>query len=258
MGYYTYTIYFVDGHYYHGSHKYSGGDPLTDGYFGSPVTHREKWLTTMYWKEVTGMFGSQKEVSFAEQENIRPVFRTDPFCLNTNCGGLISPERALAGSLKGGKTTGTRCKMNKTGICDPANQEKGRVTARKRSVGFFDANFQQSEQMKKMRQLSGEKSGKIAVESGQLAKAREKIDPEKRREACRQTALKLHAEGKGLGSIPFEERSQRAKDVVKKTNASKWVDPDHPELGAHNPGNLVKLQRKMGYPSGKENKVRLG
>ena len=84
MNYYTYTIYFVDGYYYHGYHKHEGVDPLTDGYFGSPVTHREKWLTTMHWKVITGLYATVDEVGFAEQEAIRPVFNTDPYCLNAN------------------------------------------------------------------------------------------------------------------------------------------------------------------------------
>jgi hypothetical protein len=82
----------------------------------------------------------------------------------------------------------------------------------------------------------------MAASNGQLAAARAKIDPEKRRETCRQTALKLAAEGRGLGAIV----------------ASKWIDPDHPELGELNPGYLVRLQKKLGLPHGKENRIRVG
>jgi hypothetical protein len=38
----------------------------------------------------------------------------------------------------------------------------------------------------------------------------------------------------------------------------KWYDPDHPELGEHNVGVLVRKQKKKGYPHGKENRVRVG
>ena len=38
----------------------------------------------------------------------------------------------------------------------------------------------------------------------------------------------------------------------------KWTDPDHPELGQHNPGNLVQKQKALGYPHGKENRVKVG
>jgi hypothetical protein len=39
---------------------------------------------------------------------------------------------------------------------------------------------------------------------------------------------------------------------------SKWIDPDHPELGAHNAGVLVRKQRALGYPSCKRNRVKVG
>lgn len=34
----------------------------------------------------------------------------------------------------------------------------------------------------------------------------------------------------------------------------KFYDPDHPELGYHNAGNLVQMQRRRGYPCGPENR----
>ena len=33
-----------------------------------------------------------------------------------------------------------------------------------------------------------------------------------------------------------------------------FFDPDHPELGVQNAGNLVQMQRRNGYPSGPENR----
>lgn len=258
MNYYTYTIHFVDGHYYHGYHKHEGIDPITDGYFGSPVTHKEKWLTTMHWKEITGLYETVDEVTFAEQEAIRPVFNTDPLCLNANCNGIPQPELAAKGGRKGGKTTGNRCKEQKTQVCDPSNQEKGRATAKEKELGFYSAEFQQSEAMQEIRRQNGAKVGKQAAINGQLAAAREKIDPVKRRVLARERALKLEAEGRGLGSIPYEERAARSSLVIQSVNRSKWFDPDHPELGAHNPGNLVKLQKRLGYPSNKENRRKLG
>jgi hypothetical protein len=153
--YYTYTIHFVDGYYYHGYHKHEGVDPLTDGYYGSPVTHREKWLTTMHWKEITGLHQTIEEVTFAEQEAIRPVFATDPFCLNANCNGIPTREQAVKGAKIAGKKAGARAKELKLNVCDPVNQEKGRQTARERGSGFFDAEFQQSEMMQEIRSQNG-------------------------------------------------------------------------------------------------------
>jgi hypothetical protein len=155
--YYTYTIHFVDGYYYHGYHKHEGVDPLTDGYYGSPVTHREKWLTTMHWKEITGIHETIEEVTFAEQEAIRPVFATDPFCLNANCNGIIPSDLARKGAIKAGKKAGARAKELKINVCDPVNQEKGRQTQKEQGIGFYNPSFQQSEMMQENRRRNGKK-----------------------------------------------------------------------------------------------------
>lgn len=36
-----------------------------------------------------------------------------------------------------------------------------------------------------------------------------------------------------------------------------FYDPDHPELGCHNAGNLVQMQRRRGYPCGLGNRVKV-
>lgn len=71
----------------------------------------------------------------------------------------------------------------------------------------------------------GKIGGRIAVESGQLARARTP-------ESIRKGAV---AGGNTL-----------------------FMDPDHPELGQHNAGVLARKQRKLGYPSEKENRIKLG
>jgi hypothetical protein len=233
-------------------------DPLTDGYYGSPVTHKEKWLTTMYWKEITGLYGTRDEVTFAEKEAIRPVFSADPYCLNANCNGIPTREQAVKGAKKSGKKAGARAKELKLNVCDPTNQEKGRQVQREKGIGFHDPEFQHSEMMQEIRRQNGIKVSQTPEAALRLAAARDKVDPEKRRILARERALKLEAEGRGLGSIPYEERAARARINGKAVCASKWMDPDHPEIGTHNPGNLAKLQRRLGYPHGKENRIRVG
>lgn len=48
------------------------------------------------------------------------------------------------------------------------------------------------------------------------------------------------------------------KTQVTSLGKDRWYDPDHPELGQHNAGVLVKKQKKLGYPHGKENRVKVG
>ena len=139
MNYYTYTIYFVDGHYYHGYHKHQGVDPLTDGYYGSPVTHKEKWLTTMHWKEITGTYETLDEVTFAEQEAIRPVFRDDSFCLNAACNGLFSNEAAvLGGKVAGAKAVASgQLKASRTRESCQLGGQRGSTTLMEKNLGLF-------------------------------------------------------------------------------------------------------------------------
>jgi group I intron endonuclease len=54
----------------------------------------------------------------------------------------------------------------------------------------------------------------------------------------------------------FESPEIRAK-MSQSAKANKYRDPDHPELGVHNAGNLVIKQKSLGYPHGKENRVRV-
>ena len=71
----------------------------------------------------------------------------------------------------------------------------------------------------------GRAGGKVAVESGQLTRAR--------------TPESVRKGGVAAGNTLY-------------------ADPDHPELGHHNAGVLVRKQRKLGYPSEKENRRRIG
>jgi hypothetical protein len=53
------------------------------------------------------------------------------------------------------------------------------------------------------------------------------------------------------------ERKRKTQEIGKKTFGELWLDPNHPELGAHNLGNLVQLQRRLGLPSERQNRVKV-
>jgi hypothetical protein len=59
--------------------------------------------------------------------------------------------------------------------------------------------------------------------------------------------------GTGLWGIPLEVKQQNGK----LTMAYKYVDPDHPELGAHAAPVLVRMQKRRNYPCSPENRVRV-
>jgi hypothetical protein len=87
--FYTYKITFVDGFYYLGSRK-SKVKPENDVYWGSPKTHKDKWASTMFFKEVLGVYDTHQECTSAEVELIKPVYKTDSYCLNENCAGRVN------------------------------------------------------------------------------------------------------------------------------------------------------------------------
>jgi group I intron endonuclease len=52
-------------------------------------------------------------------------------------------------------------------------------------------------------------------------------------------------------------KSRAGKARAEQAKKELWVDPEHPELGSHHFNTLKKLQREWGYPSGKQNKVKI-
>jgi hypothetical protein len=240
MNYYTYTIHFVDGYYYHGYHKHEGVDPLTDGYWGSPVTHKEKWLTTMHWKEITGVHETIEQVTFAEQEAIRPVFTTDPKCLNANCNGIPTREQAVKGAKKAGKKAGEDSRKNKTRVCDPVNQEKGRQTARERGSGFYNPEFQQSEMMQETRRQNGKRTGTLAVKTGQIAQARACIDKANQRRAGTENLKKAHEKTSKPVEITTPEGKTLVFRSISEASRSLLIDGSCISNAAKNPGKKTK------------------
>jgi hypothetical protein len=52
-------------------------------------------------------------------------------------------------------------------------------------------------------------------------------------------------------------RSLAARKGGKTMSSQRWEDPDHPELGKTNAGNLVRMQIRRGLPHGPENRRRV-
>ena len=93
--YYTYKITFPGFKwFYFGYHRHDGNH-----YTGSPITH--KWIWDFYDCEVQILewFSSAEQAQSVEKRLIKP-FLNDPYCLNENCGGIISDEARSRGSKK--------------------------------------------------------------------------------------------------------------------------------------------------------------
>jgi hypothetical protein len=62
----------------------------------------------------------------------------------------------------------------------------------------------------------------------------------------------VHSRGIGCHAPEYKGKG------AKVTNSQKWIDPDHPELGERSAPTLASMQKRRGYPHGKENRVRVG
>lgn len=130
---YIYKINFIDGYFYYGKRILKSDNPITDGYYGTPITHKEKWNTTMFWKEIIQIYNDWGECSKKEMELIKPNLN-DPFCLNENCGGYISIEGFRKGGSIGGKlqplevkrSNGIKARDEKLGIFSLTKEQKKR------------------------------------------------------------------------------------------------------------------------------------
>jgi hypothetical protein len=119
---YTYKITFEEvPYYYYGvkKEKYYNQE-----YWGSPITHKWCWEFYTPKKQILEFF-EYSDVGWAEAQEvekrlIQPVYQTDKWCLNENCGGIISVE--LAREL--GKKAGQRIKELGLGICGLSYDER--------------------------------------------------------------------------------------------------------------------------------------
>ena len=79
--------------------------------------------------------------------------------------------------------------------------------------------------------------------------------------------MKIHEEKDDLGRSVVAMKSHKEKDelgrsvlavkTVTALNAQKWVDPQHPELGAHSSGTLSSMQKRRGLAYGPGNRVKV-
>jgi hypothetical protein len=169
-------------------------------------------------------------------------------------------DRKPLGSYKGGIASGKKQAENKTGVCG-RSLEKMQEDGRKggsisgilnviNQVGIHSPEWQsrRSEVSKQVAQKNIE--NKLGIFSEEWRNSEE----------CR---MKRSENGKkaaerGTGIHTFEVRSKAGTQGSAVTNSQKWTDPDHPELGEHSAPTLAQMQRRRGYPHGKENRVRVG
>jgi hypothetical protein len=102
---YCYKILFADGSWYWGTSKYRGISPEKDGYYGSPITHRERW-NDPHCKIVLKVFYEEEARIAYETSCILPDLKNSR-CLNEHAGRAFSREVCQKGGTRSAeKTTG--------------------------------------------------------------------------------------------------------------------------------------------------------
>jgi hypothetical protein len=103
---YLYKITFEEvPYYYYGVHKEKR---YGEYYMGSPVTHKWCWELYTPKKQILELFDYTDEgwieAQEVEKRIIKPFYQTDKWCLNENCGGLLSLETCInSGKINGKK-----------------------------------------------------------------------------------------------------------------------------------------------------------
>jgi hypothetical protein len=244
---YTYKITFEEiPDWYWGVHKEKKyGEP----YLGSPDTHAWKWEFYTPHLQICEVFPytseGWKKARETENRCILPDLN-NPLCLNEHAGGFMS----LEANSKGGKSA--HKKKDGLGRSALAVRTIVKVHEEKDDLGRSIHGVKRAEQMHKDKDELGRSV--TAVKGGEIggAAAHRGKDELGRSVNGVKNAKRLNKEKDYLG------RSVNAIKGAKSINTQKWKDPDHPELGEHNPGNLVRVQKSKGCPHGKENRVKVG
>jgi hypothetical protein len=214
---YIYKITFEEvPYYYYGVKKEKY---FNQEYWGSPITNKWCWEFYTPKKQILQVFPYTDEgwIEAQEVENrlIRPVFNTDKWCLNENCGGIIS--------LQVSRNTGKKITELGLGIHGRTKEQiiedskNASARAKELCVGIYS---QSKEQLSE----NGKKGGKKAQKT------------------FRNKKLAIY-------SISTEER----KEMAAKTNSQRWMclETEYVSTAA----GVVAYQRKRGIDTSKRKRI---
>lgn len=283
---YTYKITFEEvPYYYYGVHKEK---KFNEDYMGSPRTHRWCWELYTPKKQILEFFGYDDagflKAQDIEKQLIRPVYQTDKWCLNENCGGRISIRISKLAGKKNyelgiglfsrtyedmsnqGKINGTRTFIEKTGIHSLSPEEiqinasLGGRKVKELKLGIHGLSDEQ-------RSENAKKGGIISYQNNKHLKRGFLNLPDEVRSEISKNNGKIAFENKlGCFSLSPEERTEISRKVglktkaektgmfamtleekselMKKTNSQKWRCLITGHIA--NAGNLAKFQKSRG------------
>lgn len=269
---YTYKITFEEiPDWYWGVHKEK---KYGEVYWGSPVTNKWKWEFYTPRKQILELFPYTEEgwrdANLIEDRLICPDLN-NPLCLNESCG----PKSSIRVRKQAGKIGGDTTRSRNVGVCGRSlekMQEDGRKGGSISGAQSFANGTGIFAMSPSERAEASRKGGITSLERNRKNKTSlHGLSSDQLSVYGRRGGLSRHEEkdndGKSITAKGMNARSNEVKDENgKSVNAvnrgriasrTKYIDPNHPELGAHRACNLVLMQKKRGYPHGPENRVKL-
>jgi hypothetical protein len=185
---YVYKNIFSDGSWYWGTSQYKGAPPEKDGYYGSPVTHKEKWKEPFSQTIVREFQYEQERVDYEAMCILLDL--NNPKCLNEHAARSFSRETCL----KGGKLSAEKSK----GV--PRTEEvKAKISAANKGRKLSP------EHIKKLKEAE-----RPPVRSGTIAKI---VESRKGYKHSEETKRKISESNKGRPRTP--EEIQKIAESVK-------------------------------------------
>jgi|LakMenEpi03Aug12_release.lakeMendotaPanAssembly.Ray.scaffolds.fasta_scaffold364269_2 hypothetical protein len=223
---YTYKITFEEvPYYYYGMHEEK---VYAEEYWGSPVTHKWCWELYTPKKQILETFSSREDAGEVERRLIKPVYNTDKWCLNANCGGIISSEvHRKTGKKMYEKRKGFHAFTKKQRY---NNSSKGGKIAKQLGKGIFALTPEQRNEHNKKLKEQGKgihsftfdqrsEYGKKAYKLGVGVHGRTK---EEMIEQGSKNGKKLYEQGKGIFARTKEEMTEHGKVGGKLVSLQKW------------------------------------
>lgn len=195
---YTYKITFEEvPYYYYGVKKEKY---FNQEYWGSPKTNKWCWELYNPKKQILEIFPFTDEgwieANKVEQRLIKPVFNTDKWCLNENCGGIISLQ------------------VNRNTAKKVGNENK------RLNRGIFGMT---EEQKYLQRRNAGKISGNLTKEKGTGIFGMTKDEKlQRNKTAGKLGGNRVKERGLGIFGMTKDEKLQRNRNGAKVLNSIKW------------------------------------
>jgi hypothetical protein len=282
---YIYKITFEEvPYYYYGVHKET---KFGEEYWGSPKTNKWCWELYTPKKQILQLFDFTDEgwieAQEVEKRIIKPIYNTDKWCLNENCGGKVSLETSRKSGKKSGKKTrelglgihgltteqriengknsALKNKENKTGIFGMTPEEKsdmckkgGKIGGQKTYELGLGFHGRTKEQMTEDGKRGGKKTKELGI--GFYGRTKEQItkDSIKGGKKTKELGVGVHGrtkeqmteDGKKGGKIGGKIGS-------KKTNAQKWKCTETGYVTTSGP--LTRYQKAKGIDTSKRVRI---